>query len=155
MEHGAGPFQAIEQSGLSLTIRDAVLIYPVANVLHVLAVLVFFAAVAAMDLRILGWIGASDSVEIVVRRFRRIAIGALVVLVVTGAILFVPEAGALARNPSFQMKAGLVLIGLINVVVMEIALRRDAASDLARASALASLLIWLAVAACGRFVAYV
>lgn len=149
---------AIEHSALGLMIRDAVLLYPVANVLHVLAVLVFFAAVAAMDMRILGLV-RGDAISVTIARWRPIAILALLVLVPTGFILFVPEASAMVKNPSFRLKATLVLIGVANVLIMSLALRRHdpmlwEAPRLAKASAAASLAIWLAVAGAGRFIAY-
>lgn len=159
MEHaGAGLFHAIEQSGYALMIRDAVLVYPVANTLHVVAVLVFFASVAVMDLRVLGLI-SGEPVAAVIRRWRPMAIGALAVLALSGSVLFVPEAAAMARNASFQLKFALILIALVNVIAMSLAMRgfdsiRADASTLARASAALSLVLWLAVAACGRFIAY-
>jgi hypothetical protein len=157
LEHSAGLFHWIEQSAAGLFVRDATLIYPIANVLHVLAAMVFFAAVAVMDLRVLGLIGG-ESIAAVLARYRRVAILALALLVATGLFLFVPEAAALARNASFRIKVALILIGLANVLVLERAMRgAGEAAHVPRAakvSAVASLILWLMVAACGRFIAY-
>lgn len=158
MEHaGIAILQALERSAFGLAIRDAVLIYPIANVVHVLAVLVFFASVAIMDLRILGAL-REDATEAVIRRFRPIAIGAFCMLLASGIVLFTPEASATIKNPSFQIKLALIAIGLLNVIWMERALKRGYPGMTARAARLPaalSLLIWLGVAAAGRYIAYI
>ncbi len=162
MEHGvsgflASLFQLLERSGFGLLIRDAVLIYPIANVVHVLAVLVFFAAVAIMDLRVLGVL-RDDATEGVIARFRPVAIGAFVTLVASGIVLFTPEASAIVRNPSFQIKLALIAIGLLNVIWLERALKRGypgMTARAARAPAAISLVVWLGVAAAGRYIAYI
>lgn len=158
MEHGGlAILLGLEQSGLGLLIRNAVLIYPVANVVHVVAVLVFFGSVLVMDARLLGALRGEDY-EAVIARWRPVAIAAFVVIAGSGFILFVPEAAAMGRNISFQIKAILVLIGLANVLAMGRALRHPGAFGAvpvtARVLAGLSILIWLAVAACGRFIAY-
>lgn len=156
MEH-AGPawLLALEQSFAGQYVRDAVLLYPLANVAHVLAVLVFFAAVAVMDFALLGLLRGAAAMEIVAR-FRRLAVGAFGVLALTGSVLFLPEASAVAANPAFLVKLGLIFLGLANVRLLGWAMQGAGADvpGLARACAVVSLLVWLLVAACGRFIAY-
>lgn len=158
MEHdGATIFHLLERSGFGMLIRDAVMIYPVANVVHVLAVLVFFAAVAVMDLRLLGWLG-DETPEAVMRRFRPVAIGALLTLLASGIVLFTPEASAIIRNPSFQLKLALIALGLANVWWLGRAMRTAKPGTIpggARFAASASLLLWLGTAAAGRYIAYI
>jgi hypothetical protein len=158
MEHGdANILQLLERSGFGLLIRDAVLIYPIANVVHVLAVLVFFASVAIMDLRILGAL-RDDAAQAVIARFRPVAIGAFCVLLGSGVILFTPEASAIIKNPSFQIKLALIAIGLANVFWLERALKRGYPGMTARGArvpAVVSLVVWLGVAAAGRYIAYI
>lgn len=162
MEHGIPSllpnlFQLLERSGFGLLIRDAVLIYPIANVVHVLAALVFFASVAIMDLRVLGAL-REDASEAVIRRFRPVAIGAFCMLIGSGIILFTPEASAIIKNPSFQIKLALIAIGLANVIWLERALKRGYPGMTARSArvpAALSLVVWLGVAAAGRYIAYI
>jgi len=158
VEHGGATIlHLLERSAFGIAIRDAVLIYPIANVVHVLAVLVFFASVAVMDLRILGVL-REEAAETVVRRFRPAAIGAFAVLVCSGVVLFTPEASAIIRNPSFQAKLALIAIGLVNVLSLERALRGGYPGMTARAArvpAAISLVVWLGVAAAGRYIAYI
>jgi hypothetical protein len=162
VEHGVSGFlpnlfQSLERSGFGLLIRDAVLIYPIANVVHVLAVLVFFASVAIMDLRVLGAL-REDATEGVIRRFRPVALCAFATLVASGIILFTPEASAIVRNPSFQIKLALIAIGLLNVIWLERALKSGYLGMTARSArvpATISLVVWLGVAAAGRYIAYI
>jgi hypothetical protein len=146
---------AVEASAFAAYIRESVLLYPAANVLHVLAVLVFFAAVAVMDLRLLQVIRGMPAAA-VIERMRPVAVGALVVTAATGALLFVPEAVKMAANPAFLLKLAAIGLALANVGVNDWALRRAGeTARLARASAGLSLALWLCVAALGRAIAYV
>lgn len=153
--------QALEASGAGTAIRQSVWLYPVANVGHVLAVLVFAGAVAAMDVRLLGGFRGSDVRE-VLRRARRVSLGAFAAIAVIGSMLFLAEASHLALNPIFQTKLLLIALALLNVLVFELVFGQRLAGlapgmpmpAAVRASAFLSLATWLAVAACGRSIAY-
>lgn len=145
----------LQDAAFGALVRDSVFLYPLANITHVVAVLVFFAAVAAMDLRLLGVFGGGPARGLI-GRLRPVAIGALVVIVATGITLFVPEATAIGANPAFRLKLVLILIGLANIGLNDWALRRAGeGGPWVRMSAAASLVLWLMVAAAGRTIAYV
>lgn len=143
---------AIEQSAAGMLVRDAVLLYPLANVGHVVAALVFFAAVAVMDLVLLGALPGAAAPSVVARA-RPVAWGAFAALVLTGAVLFVPEASAIAFNIAFQAKLALIVLAGLNLAALTLALRQGL-DRLARRAAVVSLVVWLLVAAFGRFIAY-
>lgn len=162
MEHAApAVFVALEHSGFAAAIRQSTWIYPVANVGHIVALVCFAAAVAAMDLRLLGFFAATAPGPLIARA-RRFVIAAFCGLAATGFLLFSAEASHVAVNPVFQIKIALVVLGLLNAGVFELAARRwiatlpaGAATPLpARAAGFFSLGIWLAVAASGRAIAY-
>lgn len=162
MDHAAPALlQALETSGAGAAIRQSVWLYPLANVGHVLAVVVFAAAVAAMDVRLLGGFAGSDAGR-VLRGGRRVAVPAFAAVVLTGSMLFVAEATHLARNPVFLIKLSLLVLALLNALALPwLCSRRIGGLPAhgpmplsARAAALTSLATWLAVAACGRAVAY-
>jgi hypothetical protein len=83
-------------------------------------------------------------------------------MLATGSVLFTAEASHVAMNPVFQIKVALISLGVLNAVLVSRAL--DAALDdvpafapmpaRVRLAALASLAIWISVAACGRLIAY-
>jgi hypothetical protein len=147
----------LETSVMGQFVRANTLLYPVANVVHLLAVMAFFTSVAVIDLHVIGVLQGA-SFGNVVRRFRGIAKVALLFLVPSGIVLFVPEAAAMVRNLSFQLKFSAIALGILNLLVFELVTRRAGVSDSlprpARVCAALSLVIWLTAAAAGRFVAY-
>jgi hypothetical protein len=115
MEIVVAPFEALERSGLGLAIRNAHLLYPIANVAHVLGVIVFFALVAAMDMAVLR--RAPDEAQATIRRVRPFALVAFVVVVGAGAVMFTAEAGALVKNPAFLAKVAAIAIAGFNLLL--------------------------------------
>ena len=162
MDHAApAVFQALEASGFGAFIRQSIWVYPIANVAHVLSVLVFGGAVAIMDVRLMGGFSGAAPGD-VLRGARRAALGAFAAIALTGSMLFTAEASHLALNPVFQTKVLLIGLGLLNVLIFELAFGRTVAHfpprmplpSAIRASAFVSLATWIAVAACGRSIAY-
>jgi hypothetical protein len=80
----------------------------------------------------------------------------------TGFVLFAAEAAHLAENSVFQLKMVLIGAGLLNAAAYEFRLRGriNALSNgapippRAKIAGLLSIGIWIAVAACGRSIAY-
>lgn len=144
---------ALEGSGLGVLARNSVYLYPAANILHVLGVMGFFAAVAAMDLSLAGVLRGTPPRE-VIRRLRPFALLCFVLVAATGLVLLAPEATAIGANPAFLLKGLAILLALANLGANEWAVRRSAESA-AAATAIASLALWLCVAALGRAIAYV
>jgi hypothetical protein len=162
MNHAAPAiFQALEASWFGAGVRQSVWLYPLANVTHVLAVVVFFACVAIMDVRLLGGFAATAPGRLIAKARTAAAIAFLVVAA-SGFLLFAAEASHLALNRVFQFKVALIALGLCNVLLFEWIVRPrvvwlapgERLPDAARASALASLAAWLAIVICGRSIAY-
>lgn len=145
----------LQESSLGDKVRRSTTLYPLANILHVVGVMGFFALVAVMDLSLLGLLEPVKARR-VIAAYRPFAVVLLVLVAASGFVLFVPEAVALAANPAFQAKLALLLLGLANVMANDWALRRRGeGSRLVQLTAGISLLGWLAVAALGRLIAYV
>lgn len=151
----------LEQSGLGSAIRQSTWVYAVANTLHILALVVFFSAVAVMDLRLMGFLGRYAPYEIA-GPAQRMILSAFAVQVASGFILFTAEASHVAMNPVFQVKMALVLAGLANAAAFNLYAAHEmvkagpgeAVPARFRVAALISLSIWLMVAALGRLIAY-
>jgi hypothetical protein len=154
-------FVALEQSAFAAAIRQSMWLYPAANVGHIAALVCFAAAVAAMDLRLIG-LFAETPPGPTIARFRRAALLALLGLAGTGFLLFAAEAGHVIVNPVFLAKLALIALGIANVAAYEAFIRyrveavppRAALPRAARIAGYASLGLWLAVAICGRSIAY-
>jgi hypothetical protein len=162
MEHEAPAiFVALEASGVALAIRQSKWLYPLANVGHIVALVCFAGGIAVMDVRLLG--GLTETVPgRVLARARRFAFVALLGMAATGSMLFLAEASHLVVNPVFLFKLALIGVGLVNIAIYEFGARRTVESlapgapmpAAAKAAGVTSLVIWLAVAACGRSIAY-
>jgi hypothetical protein len=154
-------FVALEQSGFAAAIRQSPWLYPAANVGHIISLMVFAGAIALMDVRLLGGLSATAPAPLLARA-RNFALAALAGMAVTGSLLFSAEASHLALNPVFHLKAVLFAAGLINVAIYEFWARRTvehiaagaAMPARAKVTGALSLVIWVAVAACGRSIAY-
>src|SRR4029077_5669520 len=112
-------FVALEQSGFAAAIRQSPWLYPAAHVGHIVFLTLFAGAIAVMDVRLLGGLSATAPGPLLARK-RNVALAALACMAVTGSLLFSAEASHLALNPVFQLKAILVVAGLINVAIYEL-----------------------------------
>jgi hypothetical protein len=154
-------FQALEGSAFAAGIRASSWAYMVANVGHVVALTVFAGAVTIMDVRMAGFLRATNPGD-VLRNARIVALSAFLGLAATGFVLFAAEASHVILNGIFLFKLMLIALGLINVTLFEyfvaprvrLTLANEPLPDAARISGIASLVIWIAVAICGRSIAY-
>jgi hypothetical protein len=160
MEHGGGPAwaQALEQTALAHLLRESLFLYPLANVLHVVAVATLLGSIAVFDLRLLGF-GKAIPIAGLARLALPVSGAAVCLAVPTGAALFIAEAPAYIRNPVFLTKIALIVFALLNVVVFHRFLRpgakpADEPTASMRASAAGSLSLWLAALIAGRLIAY-
>jgi hypothetical protein len=161
MEHGGGPHWALmlEQSAFAQMIRESLFLYPLANLLHVLAIATLLGSIAVFDLRVLG-LGRGVAIGALAKLALPVAASALCVAVPTGLVMFIAEAPAYLRNPVFLTKIGLIALAAINIVMFHRGpFRRIEGFDRhvptsARAGAAVSLGLWLAVVAAGRLIAY-
>jgi hypothetical protein len=152
---------ALEQSAFASAVRQSAWAYPLANVGHILALTLFAGAVAVMDLRLLGAFKGTAAAA-VVRPARTAAMLGLGLMALTGFTLFAAEASHVAMNPVFQVKAALIALGILNALLIAGPViagigsweAHKALPARARWAAAFSLAVWLAVAACGRLIAY-
>ncbi len=153
-------FLALEQSGLGEAMRSSSVLYPLANVLHIAGLCFFFGAIAIMDARLIGAF-AEMPLKPFVGRWRRVAMAAFAIQIVSGFMLFSAEASAIVENPVFRNKMILIGLGLANVAAFELVTKREIAGIetgrpplAARISGAASLATWTLVAVAGRLIAY-
>ena len=132
------------------------LAYPMANVIHVLALVLLLGGIGLVDLRVLGLFSRLP-LQPLANALIPIAATGVLILAASGSILFAADARALAGNQTFRLKLVLIVIALANVVLF----RRLYGTKMpepppagAQGLALASLLLWLGVAIAGRMIAY-
>lgn len=130
--------------------------YPVANTVHVLALALLLGGIGLVDLRTLGFFHVLP-LEPLARALIPIAATGVVILAVSGSVLFAADAVSVSEKGVFQLKLALIAVALANVVAFRWlygAVVFDPPPAAARLLALLSLLLWTGVAIAGRMIAY-
>lgn len=133
--------------------------YPLANVVHLLGLVMLVGAIGIVDLRLAGAFRALP-VAPLSRALTPVAIAGLVLMIPSGATMFAADATTLAESTIFRWKLTLVGIALINAVAFRVVWHHrlgtwDSAPPAAgRLMAAGSLLLWLSIGGLGRMIAY-
>lgn len=129
--------------------------YPAANVAHVFGLVLLLGGIGLVDLRLAGAFRALP-LQPLARALTPLAIAGLILLALSGSVMFASDAEALARNGIFRLKLLLIALALANAALF----RWKAGSLTAepgpglRLMALCSLSLWATIAICGRLIAY-
>lgn len=147
---------ALEQSGFGQAARATFWLYPLANLVHILGAAMLVGGIAVFDIQVLR--GAPDASRIA-RAAIPIAACGLALQLVSGLPMFAAEATAFAGNLAFQVKLGLIVLGLANILYVHrrfgAALRGEASLDAAKPFAALSLASWTFAMLAGRAIAYI
>lgn len=151
----AGAAAWTEAAGVGPWARSSGLIYPVANTLHLLGLIMLVGGIGVVDLRIAGF-WRSLPLEPLSRALTPVAIAGIAILAASGFVLFAADGRSLAHSWVFHVKLWLIALALANAVAFRLRTRRGVAelAPLARTMAVASLGLWLAVGTMGRMIAY-
>jgi uncharacterized membrane protein SirB2 len=149
----------LSNTSISLTIQTVMWIIPAVQTIHILCVAIVMSCMAMMDLRLVGVAGTRRPVSVAVSRFVPWVWGVLPVLLATGIILIVGEPSRELLNPYFRTKMLLLAIVIvITFAVQRVNKRNESFWEFNRAFAVlmggASLLIWIGIVTCGRWIAY-
>jgi hypothetical protein len=161
MEGHSGPAWAawLEASGLGVMMRESAALYPVANIAHILGLVLFVGSILFLDLRLVGFARSLPALN-VARALTPVMLFGFALQIASGLLLFSADARPLWNNPVMQVKAALIAFGLVNALVFRTLWNRrladwdETAPGIARTQAGLSLLTWLGVAVCGRFAGY-
>jgi len=146
---------AIEASQLGAFVRGSSWAYPVANLVHLLGLVLLVGGIGIVDLRLLGLFQPLP-LQPLIRALTPLAILGFVLMILSGPFLFAADASALARSSTFGWKLLLIAGAVLNAAIFRW-LRlgdREQPTRLGRALALTSLTLWLGIAALGRMIAY-
>lgn len=162
MQHGTGPLAAIESAPIAVAMRHELWLYPIVEIFHISGFVVLVGSIVVLDLRLLGLTRAISARELS-RHVLPWTLGALVVIVPTGLLMFMTHATDLIGNRAFQLKLALLALAGVNAALFHTGAGRNYAPwdrevrppAGVRAHAAASLAIWAGVIACGRLLAYV
>jgi len=147
---------------LSRSVGAALWVVPFTQSLHILAIAAVMGSAWLIAFRILGIAGRSASIVETYARFVPWIWRALGVLLVTGIVLIIGEPARQLTNTAFLAKLVLLLAVVLLTVGLQAHMRvRAAAWDGplgaplgAKLLAVLQLILWLAIAVAGRWIAY-
>jgi hypothetical protein len=151
-----------ENSALADNIRENDLLFPLIESVHVVAICLVVGSILAVDLRLLGLASVKRSVSRVTQGILPLTWGAFAVAVTSGGLLFISNATKYLGNGFFVAKMFLIAAAGLNMVIFHMIGARDlprwendARPPLpARLAGGASILLWIAVVACGRWIGF-
>ncbi len=128
--------------------------YPTLETIHIVGLALVFGTLWVVDLAILGGLRGLDPRQLA-RRVLPWTLAGFLLAAASGLTMFATNVADLIANPAFVLKMGLLFAAGTNAAVLHARGAIDAARGTTRLQAGLSILIWIAVIACGRWIAYV
>jgi hypothetical protein len=151
-----------EDSGLADSIRENDALFPWIESIHVLAVCLVVGSILAVDLRLLGLASIRQPVSRVTQGVLPLTWCAFAVALASGSLMFISNATKYLENGYFVAKILLIGAAGLNMVVFHMIGAKDLPRwDVAvqpplraRLAGAMSILLWVAVVACGRWIGF-
>ena len=151
-------FKWFDATLISQIIRNSTYIFPVVEVLHLFGLTLLLGTVTVVDMRILGFGMRRQSVSDLASALTPWSVGAAIVTIVSGILLFLSEAMKCYGNAAFPYKMWFLLGGIILYFLTQRRLTSPASRmnpALLKVIAVLSLILWYGVAIAGRAIAFV
>jgi hypothetical protein len=128
--------------------------YPLLEVVHIAGIALLVGNLVLLELRVFG-AGAVLPVRSLARLSLSLAAGGFALAAASGLLMFATQPQELLANRAFTLKMLLLFLAGCNAAWFHGRGSLDLLDGVARAQMFVSTLIWLAVIACGRWIAYV
>lgn len=143
-------------SAVGAAIRDSLWLFPVIEAIHLLALAVLGGVIIVIDLRLCGVRFGDRSAPLLARDLQPWLAGSLIVMLVSGALLYASEALKCYDNPAFKLKMILLLAAMAFTFTLR---QRTLGSEQASGRwglfvGIASMLLWFGVGAGGRGIGF-
>jgi hypothetical protein len=153
---------SIQSIGFLTYIRESGYTYPMILSTHLATIAVFGGMILMTDFRILGWAMREIPVSEVYGQLRRWKQIGFVIMVTMGLLLATSEMDKYYANPYFLMKLSLLLLVAVHAIVFRKSVygntealdRAPEMPRIAKVAAISSLVLWIGIASCGRWIAY-
>jgi hypothetical protein len=137
-------------------------LFPFFETIHVFSLVAVLGAIAIVDWRLIGFASRSHSVTLLSRQALPWTWAGFALAVISGGFMFVGQATEYATNPAFRLKLVLILLAGLNMLVFHFLTWKGVNHwDMhapppfgARLAGALSLLFWIGVIACGRWIAF-
>jgi hypothetical protein len=153
----------LEGSWAGVAVRESDWMFPSIETFHLFGIIIVVASTMALDLRLLNWWLRPWRASVVARGLLPWTWAGFALMVVTGAGLFVSDPIRYFYNDSFRLKMILLVLAGVNAFIFTITVFRsvdqwdlDAATPTAaKIAGICSMLLWFAIVAAGRWIAFV
>jgi hypothetical protein len=151
-----------ENSGLADNIRENDVLFPLIESVHVVAICLVVGSILAVDLRLLGLASIHRSVSRVADGILPLTWAAFAVALGSGGLLFISNATKYLENGYFVAKICLIGVAGLNMAIFHLVSARDLPRwenqtrppFRARMAGGLSILLWISVVACGRWIGF-
>jgi hypothetical protein len=149
-------FQWCQDSSLGVSIRESLWMFPIIEAVHLLGLALIGGAVLIVDLRLAGLALRRQPVHTIARDVEPWLVGSVVMMIVTGLLLFVSEPLKCYYSPPFWIK----MTSLALALAFTFTLRRNVARDPSASPwrmkivAILSVLLWSVVGLMGRGIGF-
>ncbi|WP_096697712.1 hypothetical protein [Polaromonas sp. AER18D-145] len=134
-------------------LRSHLWAYPALEMVHITGIALLLGNLVLLELRVFG-LGAALPVKDLARLSLGLALSGFVIAAASGLLMFASQPGELLANRAFTLKMLLLFTAACNAAWFH---GRGSLGKLdvwARVQMAMSTLIWLAILACGRWIAY-
>ena len=150
-------FQWCDDTALGRWMRGGQWEFPIVETIHILALTVLFAVIVVIDLRLMGLMMKSWHVSTLYNELKVYLNGSIVVILVTGVMLFLSEAVKAFDNAAFWVKVYLLIFTLVfHFTLYAKTIHQE---EVSRAKGWAvggvSLLAWIGLGWAGRAIGFV
>ena len=154
--------QWLQETDVSVAIREGALLYPIIGGIHLLAIALFGGMVLASDVRMLGWGLRRESLTDLIGQLQVWKWVGGVIVVITGLLLAWCEPIKLYHSKSFWIKMTLLALVGVHALIFRgsvygdtVALDQAPTIPLrAKLAAALSLLLWAGIVFSGRLIAF-
>lgn len=144
------------------SLRESALAYPIIMSLHLTSIAVFGGLILMTDLRLLGLAMRSVPVSDMIAQTRIWKWIGFVVMVTCGLLLAGAKLDKYYDNPYFQLKLLLLMLVGVHAMVFRRSVYANASEldrapvipGIAKTAACLSLVLWIGILSCGRWIAY-
>jgi hypothetical protein len=152
----------LQHTPLSTTIRESDWVFPTIECVHVIAFVTVVGSIAVVDLRLIGVASRDRRISDLTEELLPLTWIAFGVAAAAGLLLFISKPVTYTQNVFFLGKMVLLLAAGVNMALFQrlvhprlVGQPADSPPPLvARASGLASLTLWIAIVACGRWIGF-
>ena len=150
-------FEWCDATALGAGVRNSMWLFPAIEAIHLLGLCVLGGSLLVVDLRLLGVGLKRQTISELADQADRWLAGAIVVMAVTGILLFLSEAVKCYYNQSFWVKMTTLPIALLFTFTVRSQITHTSGIDTSvrtRLEGATSIALWFTVAAAGRWLGY-